>query len=182
MVLKAARRYANAFLHFAIEKDLLEEILEDVESIHQTLENSRDLKLFLKSPIIKPEEKRKALESIFSESVQPITMQFLNLIIRKGRQKIIDQIMKGFIDLYKVHMGIIDIYISSARELPEDLRTKLIAALEISTDKKVDPDFISDEDLMGGIAVRIHDTVIDGTVKNKINRLRSLFKEAALNH
>lgn len=180
MVLKIARRYANAFLQIAIEQNLLEKILGDVTAIHDTIQDSRELTLFLQSPIIKSDEKSTALKTIFENSVEPLTLQFLELITRKGRENLIEQIMKAFIDLYKKHSGIIDIDVYTAMEMPAGTRSELKKKLEQITQLKVDLNYTLDSDLIGGAAVRINDTVIDGTVKYKIDQLGKLFKEAPL--
>lgn len=54
---KAAKRYANALLTLTQEQGSLEEVLEDIKTIHNTIKGSRDLQLALKSPIVKPSEK-----------------------------------------------------------------------------------------------------------------------------
>lgn len=177
MVLKTARRYAHAYLQIAIEQNKLERILKDVYLIHNTVENSRELELFMKSPIIKPDDKRIALQSLFEDKIDLLTNEFLKLVVRKGRENLLDQIMLGFIEQYKVHKGIVDIEVHTASEISEDQTEKLKKALEKVTEKSVELTFHEDSELIGGLAVRIEDTVIDGTIKHKIDRLRSLFKQ-----
>lgn len=180
MVLKTARRYATAFLQLAIEKDKLNKILEDVTLIHDTIRTSREFELFMKSPIIKSDEKRAVLQTLFAERVDSLTMEFLNFVIRKGRERLFDQIMQGFIERYKEHAGIIDVEVYSAMDLPPKSSEKLNKTLEKITEKHVELTFHERADLLGGLAVRIDDTVIDGTVKHKIDRLKSLFKKEAV--
>src|SRR5690625_2310373 len=180
MSLKAARRYANAFLQIALEKQMVEKILEDVRSIEGTIESSRELFLFLRSPIIKSDDKQAVLKEIFSPAVEPLTMQFLEFVARKGRERLIPQIMQGFIDLYKKQAGIIDVEVRAAMELEQDQRKKLEQALEEVTRKQVDLSYVTDPGLIGGVAIRIDDTVIDGTLKHKIDQLGTLFQEAAI--
>ncbi|MEX0993891.1 MAG: ATP synthase F1 subunit delta [Balneolaceae bacterium] len=180
MVLKVARRYAKAFLQIAIEQDIVEETLNDVLTIKKTIDTSRDLMLFLKSPVIKSGDKRKALEEIFSDQIQPITQQFITLLIRKGRENLLHEIMSGFVKGYKDYAGIIDVNVFTAMELPEDQKQKLSDVLERATQKQINFTYHLDEKLIGGLAVRMEDTVIDGTVKHKIDRLRNLLTEASV--
>lgn len=180
MILKAARRYAAALLQVAIETDRLEKILDDVRTIHETIEASRELKLFLRSPIIKPEEKRAALETIFGEQVDSLTGNFIDLVIRKGRERQLDQIMTSFIDSYKKYSGIVDVKVFSAMDLDGDVVSELEQALEKRSGKKVELQFSVKPELIGGIAVQIDDTVIDGSVRHKLERLRAQFREAAI--
>lgn len=172
---KAARRYASALLDIAKEQDKVESILEDVTFIHNTLEGSRDLVLFLKSPIIKFDDKTEALESIFSKKLGDITNRFIKLLARKNRVNLLDQITEAFIEAYKKYAGIITIEIFVARELNESQKDALHESLEELTQKSVDMNINIDESLKGGMAVRIDDTVIDGTVKHKLEMLEQSF-------
>jgi len=180
MVLKTARRYANALLQISIEQEKLDVILKDVELIHNTVDQSRELKLFMKSPIIKSDEKRAVLHKLFGSQSDSLTMQFLDLVVKKGRETLLDQIMIGFIDRYKQNANIIDINVYTADSLSDNTQQKLNQSLEDMTGKHVELHFHVEKELKGGIAVRIDDTIIDGTIKHKIDRLRTLFLKTAV--
>lgn len=180
MVAKAARRYASALLQIAIEQDILEGIMADVRLVHETIEASRDLELFLRSPIIKPEEKKEALHSVFSDSVQPLTLQFFDLVIRKGRERLLDQMMSGFIELYKEYKQILDVQVRFAMDLDDAQAGDLKKMLEKQTGKTIELQLEKQPELIGGMAIQIRDTIIDGTVRHQLSRLSSLFKEVAI--
>lgn len=168
---KAARRYATALIELAKERNEVEDILEDIEYIHNTLEDSRDLVLFLKSPIIKFDDKTEALKKIFFDQLKEPTKLFLKLLSRKDRINLLDQITRAFIEKYKEYAGIITVEVQVARELTGEQRELLHKNLEQKTEKKVEMSVTVDERLRGGMAIRIDDTVIDGTVKHKLHEL-----------
>jgi F-type H+-transporting ATPase subunit delta len=168
---KAARRYATALLELAKERDEVEDILEDIEFIHNTLEDSRELVLFLKSPVIKFDDKTQALEKLFFDDLEEPTKLFIKLLARKDRINLLDQITTAFIEKYKEYAGIITVKVYVARELSDSQIESLHGELEQKTQKKVDMNIILDESLKGGMAIRIDDTVIDGTVKHKLAEL-----------
>lgn len=168
---KVARRYATALLEISKERDEVDAILEDVNLIHNTLEGSDELNTFLRSPVIKFDDKKEALNEIFGDKVQEVTITFINLLARKGRIHLLDQITEAFVQKYNEYAGIIEIDIYSARELSNSQRERLHNALEEKTSKKVNMHVSLDESLKGGISVRIDDTVIDGTVKHKLEEL-----------
>lgn len=168
---KAARRYANALLELAKERDEVEEILEDIDFIHNTIEGSRELVTFLKSPVIKFDDKTQALEKLFFEELEEPTKLFLKLLSRKDRINLLDQITEAFIVKYKEHAGIITVDVFVARNLNSEQEKLLHKNLEQKTQKKVDMNITVDEELKGGMAIRIEDTVIDGTVKHKLKEL-----------
>lgn len=179
MISKAARRYASAFLHTAIEIDKLELIKQDMLFLVETLSGSRDLELFLKSPIIKRSDKAEVLKSIFDEHIQKETRQFLSLLVSKGREDLISQICSSFVNKYNLHQGIINIDVFTATDLVGDQKESLISTLETSTGKKVQLNTFVDKNLIGGIAVKIDDTVVDGTIKHKLSQLKNQFAATA---
>lgn len=179
-VTKAARRYATALLELAREMDKVDAILEDIKLIDNTLAASRELILFLNSPVIKYDDKAKALDEIFGERVQEVTAKFINLLARKSRVNLLGQIAKAFIQKYNQYAGIIEVNVYTAKELSEDQQISLHQALEKKTSRKVEMSVTHDESLKGGIAVRIDDTVIDGTVKHKLEELEQKFLSTAI--
>jgi len=168
---KAAKRYATALLELAKERDEVEEILEDIEFIHNTLDDSRELVVFLKSPVIKFDDKTEALEALFFDKITEPTQLFLKLLSRKDRINLLHQITEAFVEKYKDYAGIITVDVYIAREMNDQQRDSLHNNLEEKTQKKVDMNIIQDESLKGGMAIRIDDTVIDGTVKHKLEKL-----------
>ena len=179
LVSKAARRYATALLELAKEQDAVERTFEDVLFIQNTVKESRELQLFLKSPIIKPDKKVNALEALFEGKVSELVYKFITLIARKNRQNILDEITKAFIDIYNVFAGIIEADVFVANEMDDKQRDQVIKRLEDVTGKKVNITVKVQEDLRGGMAIKIADTVIDGTIKHKLEQLEDVFLNTA---
>lgn len=181
MVAKAATRYAKAFMKSAIEKDKLEKAKSDILLIQDVLQNSSELRSFLKSPLIKKEVKTSALLEVFKGKVDELTISLLQLISEKGREELLLSITKSFVDLYNKHMGITEVHIVTSLALDEKQKSSLQKKLETETGKKVSLHTSVDERLIGGLQVRIDDTVIDGSVKYKLNQLKEKFTAEAVN-
>ena len=177
---KAARRYATALLEIAKELDQVEQVLEDIRLIDNTIEASDELSNFLSSPIIKFDDKVEALNEIFSDKVQDVTAKFIKLLAKKGRVNLLAQIVKAFLQKYNEYAGIIEVEVYTAYELDETQKSSLHKALEEKTQKKVDMNVTVDASLKGGIAVRIDDTVIDGTIKHKLEELEEQLMSTAI--
>lgn len=180
MVSKAARRYANAFLKTAIEKESLEEAKKDMLFITNTIQDSSDLKVFLRSPVIRKSVKNDALEAIFKDNVDGLTMNLINILSEKGREDLLFSVGKGFLEQYNLYKGIIVVNVKTAFELAEDQKALLKSTLESDTGKKVQLNITVDERLIGGLTVRIDDTVIDGSVKYKLSQLKDKFTAATV--
>jgi F-type H+-transporting ATPase subunit delta len=172
---KAARRYATSLIQVAIERKEVDTILEDITLIDNTLKSSRELVLFLKSPIIKRDKKKKVLDELFGNKINELTQMFIDIMIRKDREDILPDIFKSFIDQYNEYVGIINISVVSADKLNDHQIDDLKKSLEQKTNKKVQLEISENKSLRGGLKVRIVDTVIDGTVQHKLEQLESLF-------
>lgn len=180
LISKAARRYATALLKLGKERDEVEAILDDMTFINNTMEDSSELVTFLRSPVVKYDDKQAVLKELFGDEVQESTRRFLELLARKGRVDIADQIAKAYIERYNDYAGIIEVQVSVARDLGPDQKEALHEKLESITSKKVQLEVRVDESLRGGMAVRIDDTVIDGTVKHKLEELQEQLMSTAI--
>lgn len=175
MISKTARRYAKALLQSALEQDILDDVEKDIKFILNTVQSSRDLVLFLKSAIIKTDDKKAVLSKIFDEHISSETKSFLALLSKKNRENLLEDVCKGFIQLYNQHEGIIQVKVTTAYDLSSSQIGDLRKALATSTGKKVEMNLIVDREIIGGIIVLIDDTVIDGSVKHKIRKLKKQF-------
>lgn len=180
MSTKAARRYANAFLEISLEKDVLEKSREDMLLIKNTIEASDELRLFLKNPIVKKDQKKAAVDAIFKDKVQDITLQLYELLLKKDRESLLEDISRNFIELYNLHKGIIEVGVTSAKELEDAQLKALKKNIERTTGKKVEFKTKVDEELIGGLKIRIEDTVVDGSVKFKLNQLKDRLTSTAV--
>ncbi len=171
---KAAKRYAKALLRLSQEQGCLEEVLEDIKTIHETISSSRDLLLALKSPVVKPSEKIAILDKIFSKHIGSIAKQFILLIAEKERAALLLSITTSFFALYNEAAGIIEVTLKSAYQLRNKQLESIIKTLEDITKKNVQLRAEVTPSLLGGITIQMEDTVIDGSVLHKLNELEHM--------
>lgn len=171
--MKAAIRYAKSLLLLAVERKELDAVSRDMILMDNTIKASRDLVLFLRSPIISKSQKLKALQELFGDKVSSTTNAFIEIIVRKGREGEIVDMVSAFRKLYNEHSGIVEVEITTAGELSAEQKGKLSTSLESRTGKKVILSERVDPSVRGGIRARIEDTVIDGTIQYKLEQLRN---------
>lgn len=171
--MKAAIRYAKSLLLLAVERQELDDISRDMILMDDTIKGSRDLVLFLRSPIIGKTQKLNVLKEIFGGKVSSTTNAFIDIIVRKGRESDIVEMVAAFRKLYNEHSGIVEVEVTTARELDADQKDNLSKSLEKRTGKKVLLTERIDPAVRGGIRARIEDTVIDGTIQYKLEQLRN---------
>lgn len=177
---KAARRYASALLGFAQETKKVEIVLKDIQFIQETLKHSKELSVFLKSPVIKDHKKLNVLSDLFKKSISAESWKFFELLSEKSRLELLPAVTVAFIQAFNKYAGIIEIEVFSAYKPEESQLTEIRKSLEKSTSKKVNLTYKVDERLLGGMVIKLDDTVIDGSVKNKLQQLEHLFYKAAI--
>lgn len=177
---KAARRYASALLGFAIETQKLKTVLKDIEFIRETVEQSKELSIFLKSPVIRDDKKKNVLSEIFKKQVSNETWKFFELLSEKSRLELLPSITNAFIEAYNIHAGIIEVEVLYAEVPDEKQLSNITTALEAKTGKSVKLITSLKNDLIGGLVIKLDDTVVDGSVKNKLQQLENMFYKAAI--
>lgn len=159
----------------------LDAVTADFELIGKTLKGSKDLVAVLQSPVVKQDAKEKILKQIFDGKISKQMMSFLVLISQKGRERFIDETVVDFKSMLDAKNGIVPVEVKSAVDLDALQSDALRTKLETFTSKKIRITMSIDKALIGGLSVRIGDTVIDGSVKHKLEQLRERFIGEILN-
>lgn len=172
-----AERYAKSLLELAVEKNVLEPVLDDMRLIAASCKGSRELVLMLKSPIIKFDKKLAILNAIFKSRVHPITASFFELLTKRQREELLYPIVLEFINEYNVLKGIVKAQVYTPVQIDDVLRTQFNKIVEEKTGKKVELEEFVKADLVGGYILRIGDMQIDNSVKTKLNNIKRSFSE-----
>ncbi|MEX0686997.1 MAG: ATP synthase F1 subunit delta [Balneolales bacterium] len=180
MSAKAARRYSSALLSIAIEQKKTQDVLKDIQLIDQTIRGSRELNLFLQNKIINQTKKQSVLTELFGSKVSDLTREFLTFLVTKNREDLLPDVTQSLLAEYNKMAGIVDVYAYYTKELEKNQATELKSVLEEKIGKKINLILKKDASLKGGLVVRIEDTVIDGSIKNKLKKLESLFMGSAV--
>jgi len=175
----ASRRYASALLSSAEDGGFLDTVVEEMKLIRGVLANSRDLVHVLKSPLIQGDKKVHILEEIFRSSVGEKMHLFMRLIAKKKRAGQLPEIIDEFMALLDEKRGILNADVTSAVALSEEQVSELVKKLAASTGKTIRASMAVNEELIGGVSVKIGDTILDGSVSHQLKVLRhSLMTDA----
>ncbi len=168
----ASRRYASALLSAAEEGNFLDQIVAELQVIKEVLHNSRDLVQAMRSPLVKGDKKIHILEEVFKDSVGEKMFLFLKLIARKKRAGLLPEIIDEFQVLLDDKRGVVNVDITSAVELSEEQSGELVKRLEDYTGKNIRAKMDVNEGLIGGVAVKIGDTIFDGSISHQLQKFR----------
>ncbi len=173
-----AKRYARAFFEVAGEEDNYEKYYSELGSFSSIIEENEGLRDFLANPVFDQEAKKAVVEKILEKiDISDMTANFLKLLVDKRRIGILSDVegcYREFMDdtLKKVRANVKTAYPLSAK-LSKDIKSNL----EGLTGREVDMTIEKDPTLLGGIVVRIGDTIYDGSIKTQLNNIENLLGE-----
>jgi len=168
----AAKRYAQAVFTLAKEQNTLDIWQNDLAILDNIVRDSHVVS-YLTNPTITSDKKVDAVESALDTSVQPQTRNLVKLLIERDRAALIPQIREIFDDEVRNERGVAVATVTTADPLSDTERDLVRDKLESMTGKKVELAITIDPEIIGGIIIRIGDQVIDGSVRNKLERMRT---------
>jgi F-type H+-transporting ATPase subunit delta len=176
---KVARRYSLALYETASSTKIADKINQDMLVIKKSIEASRDLKLFLHSPIISPEKKKKVMSELFSRKVNKLTLNFLELLVEKKRENYLYDICLDYVNLTNEKKGILEAKIRTAIALTDKDKKKFSEILKNYTGKDISAEYSVDKSIKGGIIAQFSDTIIDASIKRQLEILRKKMAEGS---
>ena len=174
---RAALRYAKATLNLAKEKGLADEINNDMLLIDNTIAESDDLLIMLKSPIIKSDVKKSALVKIFGKKINAISLGLINLLIDNKRIQLLPLVVKEYTVIYDFLKGVEIAQVTSAIPLTEELEVKLLKKVKDIIGKEITLKNIVDPSIVGGFILRVGDKQYDSSISNRLNTLLTKFED-----
>ncbi|NWG29133.1 MAG: ATP synthase F1 subunit delta [Ignavibacteriaceae bacterium] len=168
-------RYATSLLETSIEKKNLDVVTSDMQLLVETLDKSKQLQLMLESPVVKPEVKLNILREIFSSKISKDSMDFIEFVILKQRESLLNSIGKRFLELRDEYLRIANVFVTTATEFTTDQKSLLERKLEKILDKKVRLNFKTDSNLVGGFIAKVNDTLYDASIKHQLELLKKQF-------
>lgn len=177
MSTRASLRYAKAVLEGASDLKNQEIVFDDMKSIRKTLDDSRELRNLLDSPIVKDEDKRASLLAIF-KGTSDLVKSLINIVVDQNRGALLGTIAQTYIDLYNTQQGIVTARVTTAVELTETLEKKVLSKIkEITGSSKVNLEHKIDPALLGGFILRVGDKQYDASVANQLDEVRREFSK-----
>ena len=168
-----AQRYAAALADVVLGQNSADRTKGDLAAFADAFFSSADLRNFLESPAISDGVKQRAVEQLAAKmEMRPAALNFVRLIVRHRRTEMLREIQQAFQTELNARMGIAEADVTSARELNDEQKKSLTAALERRTGKKIEARFSEDRALLGGAVARVGSTIYDGSVREQLARLR----------
>jgi F-type H+-transporting ATPase subunit delta len=174
---RVSYRYAKSLLDLAIEKGQLEQVREDMQLVRDTVHESRELEILLKSPVVKTDKKQDILKAIFGGKIGVITTEFIDIITRKRREAELEIIAESFLSQYRINKNIVTAVITSAAALDDTLRKQVMEIVRKMAGTEVELTEKIDTSLIGGFVLRVGDRQVDTSLIRQIRMLDRNFSE-----
>ena len=174
-----AGRYASALYSLASEQRQTGEVAAALKTVSELIAESEDLRRLVRSPVFSAEQQTKAFDAVLEKAgVSGIAANFVRLVASKRRLFVLPDMIKGYNQLYDAARGVSRAEVTSAAPLSdeqvaalkEQLRGKA-AGQEVEVSVKVDPA------LIGGLVVKLGSRMVDGSLRTKLNAIRTAMKE-----
>lgn len=164
--------YASALMSLAQSRNLTEEFGNDVRSLLELLDNSAELKNFLDSPVVKPQDKKAVLQRITGDQVNPLLRNFLMLLVDRGRILFLQGIGQQYLVLLRKLNQTVLAEITSAHPLTEAQQNTLTEKVKAMTNAhSVEISTTIDPDLLGGVIIKVGSRVVDASLRGQLRRI-----------
>jgi F-type H+-transporting ATPase subunit delta len=163
--------YARSLFEVAKEHDKLDLVRDQLGEFADALSKTRELQMFFFSPYFSTPEKKDGLERAVTD-VDPVVLNFLELLIEKHRMPVLFRIRANFDALWEEENRLLPGQTTSAIELDESIVKQLGDRIAEQTDRKVELSAEVDPDILGGIVVQVGNSVLDASVRNRLEQHR----------
>jgi F-type H+-transporting ATPase subunit delta len=167
-------RYARALVDVILERHVdgdaaRQQLRAMVDAVHESLE----LRRVWESPAVTPQQKRAVLDAMAAQidAAKPIR-NFMAVIIDHRRLGMLDDILRIFETELDARLGFAEVRISSVRPLSPEERREVESRVQRMTGKRIRTTYVSNPELLGGVVVRVGDTIYDGSVRGQLEKMR----------
>jgi F-type H+-transporting ATPase subunit delta len=173
---RIAGRYAKSLIGLAIERNEVDSVYKDMLYLQSVLKQSKDFGVILRSPVIAPDKKNAILDIVTKDKVSEITAGFNRLLILKGREGFLPEIINAYIDQYKVLKEIFVVTLTTATPASEELKQTIIDKVKQTTSKQnIELKTEVKPELIGGFVLQMGDALVDASISYDLHAIKQQF-------
>jgi F-type H+-transporting ATPase subunit delta len=173
-----AEVYSRALFDVAKERDVLDDVHDQLGQFAEALDESHDLQVFFFSPYFSSQEKKDGIGKMI-EGADENFVRFLELLAERHRMPAVFRIRRDFDQLYAEERQLLPVTITSAVELDDKTVKEIARKVEEQTGREVQLTRKVDPDVIGGLVMRVGNIVMDGSIRSRLERLRKQVAKAA---
>ena len=170
----SAQRYSLALYELATESNLLNKIEEQTSAIIKLINSSKDFSNLIKNPTGNQDDSISVINKISENyNIENLLKNFITFLIKKRRFFYIEKILRNFTEICSKKRGELKAELKSAKELSSNEIKKITDELEKNFNSKMKLNYIHDKSLIGGLIVQIGSTMVDTSIKNKLQQIEN---------
>jgi ATP synthase F1 delta subunit len=166
-----AQVYARSLFEVAKQQGSLDVVREQLGQFADALDGSRELSVFFFSPYFSTPEKKDGLDKTL-EGADPIVLNFLELLVENHRMPVLFRVRREFDALWREEHQLLPVQITSAIELDESVASRIGEEIGRQTGRTVQLTSTVDPDVLGGIVLRVGNSILDASIRTRLERLR----------
>jgi F-type H+-transporting ATPase subunit delta len=164
--------YARSVLELATAQNQAREIGQELEELAKIIDADEAFRVFMSNPAVGEADRAKVLEKVFRGRVAPLVMNFLLVANRRGRLRILDQIVQAYSDLLEQQLGIVEVDVFVAQKLSSEQFDQVRERVGQALKREVVLHQYVDESIIGGLVLRVADRLLDASVKAQLQAIR----------
>ena len=175
---RLAARYAKSLIGLSAERNQLEEIFNDMLFLQQVTKGSPDFVNLLRSPVVNADKKQSIVDAITKNNISALTAAFIHLLIIKGRESDMPEIVTAFIDQYNTIKNIYKVRLTTATAISDDLKNAIVAKVKNEAKlENVELEANVDDKIIGGFVLEFSNNLVDVSVLRDLKDISNQFKE-----
>ena len=173
---RLAARYAKSLIDLANETNQLEAVYNDMQYLQAVCKESREFLALLRSPVVKADKKITIVEAVTGKNISELTAAFNRLLITKGREAYLPEVITSFVDQYNHQNGIHTVTLTTAVPVTEAVKQQIIGQVKGQKNmSNIDLKTIVDEDIIGGFVLEVGDQLVDASIAYDLKKIKSQF-------
>jgi len=173
---RLAARYAKSLIDLATERGQLEEVYADMLYLQAVTKSSRDFVNLLRSPVVKADKKESILNAITSGKISALTTAFNKLLLNKGRESDLPEIVSAFVEQYNTIKGIHKVKLTTAVPVGDDIKDDIVSKVKSATGlDNIQLEAKTDESLIGGFVLEFNNNLVDASVLRDLKDIKKQF-------
>ena len=171
------KEYANALFSLAAEHQAIEQYEKSLKKIGNIFCENQDYIKILESPAIPLSERISLIDEAFGSTYTEYLVSFIKVLCENGHINEICSCIEEFCNLVRIYKNRTIATIYYVEPLSEEQKNALLEKLQKISGKIIEPEFVKDESLIGGIRVQIDDKIFDGSIKHRLNKAKGVISE-----
>lgn len=172
-----ARVYARSLFEVAVDADKLDVVREQLGQFADALDTTPDLAVFFFSPYFSPQEKKDGLSGLL-DGPDPVVRNFLELLVEKHRMPAVFRLRREYDRLWQEENKLLPVQITSAVELDAATIERIGREIGEQTGRKVQLESTVDPEVLGGIVLRVGNSILDASIRTRLETLRKQVAKA----